>query len=355
MVILHIANINSDVCNGVCVVAPQHVKAQQQYETVGLINLTGYKYDNVDNQLEFKEPFLLETLPEPLCKPDIVVFHEVYRPKYLKISKVLRKNKIPYVIIPHGELTAGAQKKKWYKKKIANLLLFNKFIKNAIAIQCFSEFEVQSTKFAKTLKIGTNGVLLPDRGKEQFLQEGIKFLYIGRLDMYHKGLDLLLCAVGKVKEYLKENNCKLYIYGPDYKGRFDQVKKAIFDYGVQDIVSLNHEILGQDKIDELLSADYFIQTSRFDTIPTGILFAMSYGVPCVVTEGTSIDQIVELYDAGWTCKTDAESIATAIKQAVSEKDKLKHKSQNAIIAVKENFGWDKIAKETIDKYKTLLG
>ena len=354
MIILHIATLSDNLYNGVNVVVPQHVMAQGKFAKTALINTTNVEVKGAIRQLSYEKPFLLDSLPKPYNKPDLVVFHEVYRADYLRISIELKHQGIPYVIVPHGELTTLAQKKKHLKKTVANILLFNRFVDGAAGIQCLSEQELKNTQFGKKKFIGFNGIGLPDRDKESFSEKKTHFIYIGRLDHFHKGLDLMIEAVCMSADYLRSNHVRLEIYGPDYKGRYARVDDMIHKYKVEDIVYLHHEIKGEEKRIKLLSADIFIQTSRFEGMPLGILEALAYGLPCLVTEGTNLGQDISSYDAGWTAQTTAESIAEKMRQAVQERSLWQTKGKNGRALIQNKYLWDIIANDTVNNYERLI-
>ena len=353
MVILHIAKIENEMFKGVDVAVPQHITAQQEIADVALLNLSNVEIPGVKTQLPFKEQVRMEQFQAPYNKPDIVVFHEVYYPPYLKISEELRKSRIPYVIIPHGCLTTEAQRKKWLKKKIGNFLLFNRYIKNAAAIQCLSLNESEKVRFDVKKFIGTNGVTVPERRKDCFHRERVEFLYVGRLDAYHKGLDLLLQAVEKKAGILRKHHCCIKICGPDCDGDFSHVQRLIRENKVMDLVELCPGIYGKDKENALLSADLFVQTSRFEGMPLGILEALSYGLPCLVSRGTTLGERIEENDAGWMAETDADSVAAALERAVSDRARWREMSAHAVEMVKKEFAWDVLSKRAVECYKQI--
>lgn len=356
MTILHIAYLRNDPFTGVCVAAPEHIRHQGEIAEVALLNIRNCVIKGVRQQYIYKEKNWKDNVSPFFWHPDIVIFHEVYHKEFVTIAKALQNEGIPYVIIPHGCLVKSAQHKKWLKKKIANFLYFNKFIYHASALQLLSETEKNNTHFKIKKIIGTNGVAVPVATKQSFSNDILTIVYIGRLEVIPKGLDLLLQAVRQVKQ--KDNNISINftidIYGPDVKGRYAEVESLIEQNDIKDIVTLHHELKGEEKQRRLLDADIFIQTSRHEGMPMGILEAMSLGIPCLITKGTSLGDLAEKYDAGWVADNTTESIAQTICLAIKQRNTLYTKSSNARKLIEENFSWSNISKVTIQEYMSLI-
>ena len=347
MKIVHVASIGNNLTQGIAVVVPQHVKAQAQLAQVCLVNIRNidvmkdgmqYGYRGVKNFPDY--------LLAPFDKPDIVVFHGVNIPEYIKIYKELLKKDIPYVIVPHGENTDSALKKKWLKKKIAYLLLFNRFIRKAAGLQCLSQGEYDETHTSDKKFIVPNGMDLHEHKPLHLGRDIVKLLYIGRLEWQIKGLDMMIEAVAQNRG----GRIELAIYGPGGGGRKEEVVKLIRKYKAEDVVLLHDAVFGEDKTRAYMDCDLFIQTSRTEGMPMGVLEALSYGIPVIVTKGTRLKELVEQYDAGYTAENNAGSITNAIKEALSTKELWELKGYNGLKLISENYLWENVAKRAVGEY-----
>lgn len=354
MTILHIAHVGESRLAGVNVAVPAMVRAQEAAACVGFLNLTNAAVPEVASQLAYTKGMKLEDLPEPFCKPDLIVFHELYRPPFLSLSKQARARGIPYVIVPHGGLTAGAQRIKAWKKIPANGLLFNRFIRGAEAIQCLSQREMDQSGTDVPKFIGTNGIE-PGEQKTAFSQQGMRLVYVGRLGIQIKGLDLMMEALGAEKTFLREHRCRIDLYGPDEAGARKWLLEARQRLGLEEVLDIHDAVTGPEKRRVLREADGYIQTSRSEGMSMGILEALAWGLPCLVTQGTGMAELVESRRAGWGCGTDAAAIAAALRRAVSDREQLAALSGNARALVQERFTWKQAASETLAQYERLLG
>ena len=264
-----------------------------------------------------------------------------------KIIADLIKNKIPYVIVPRSTLTIKAQNNKRAKKIIGNILWFNRMIKHASAVQylTLAEKSESEEQWNVPSNIIPNGTELSDK-KNTISDKGqIRALYIGRIDIYQKGFDILLEALNKTQDKLRNIGFHLDAYGPNREDAYTSIFQMMESYGVSDLISFHDAVFKDEKKEKLQNSDLFIMASRFEGMPMGLIEALSYGIPCVITEGTNLSDIVRKYDAGWTADNNYESLASALLKMVYERDRLTVKGNQAYL-LSEEFGWKTIAQKT---------
>ncbi len=342
MKILHIAYFDGQI-GGVNAVVPQHVSEEAKYAETALLNVK-------DLSEEQRKAGAFSVGSDVA---DLIVFHEVYRPQFLPLYRAALKQGIPYVIIPHGALTQESQHKKRWKKTVANLLLFKRFIQKAKAIQCLSQNEFDHTKFSVEKFISTNGISVK-RVKTEFHSSNIRFVYIGRLETEIKGIDLMLSAVKQRKKEWLQSGAVLDIYGPD-DGYHEPIRSMIDTMELGDIVHLHSPVTGEEKTDILLGSDVFVQTSRTEGMSVGLLEAIATGLVIVATKGTGMTALIDRYGAGYTAECTADSIARAFCRALAETDTFPEKGRGALRLTEENFSWDRIAPACVNRYRELAG
>ncbi|GAH39522.1 unnamed protein product, partial [marine sediment metagenome] len=89
--------------------------------------------------------------------------------------------------------------------------------------------------------------------------------FVGRINVCHKGIDLLLKAMAILKSQLDGPKCKLFMVGPFYTSRDrGYVLSTIKSLGLEHIVKLAGPKFGQEKWSYFLACDVFVHTSRFE-------------------------------------------------------------------------------------------
>lgn len=363
MVILHIAGLDNKKFAGPNINVPKNVLYGGKLETVGIYNCVDEDIFN-DNLKKYKYYYTKEkmrkydvtTLPEPFNKPDIVVFHSLYLFSHVLIAHKLKKSKIPYIIVPRGAMTSMAQRKKMYKKVPANILFFNRYIREAKAIHFLNKKEENDSKkfvIQDSIIIG-NGTEQKKIHKEYGKEKNIfNVLFIGRIEKFHKGLDILVQAAERGKEEFRKLNIKINLYGPDEANSKKWLNQKIEELKIGDIIKINGPAYDKEKEKILLNADLFIHTSRLEGQPTSVIEAISYGLPVIVTPGTNLYNEVKNFDLGFVCELNENEIKDTILNAYNHRKDFVQISKNEINYSMKNFEWNEVVKATIDEYRRI--
>lgn len=358
MRILHVGKIFDDRSNGVSVVVPKHLEHQSSYATVTLLNLCDFTPKNSDRNYDViyaSNVPAFHTVLDNNKNFDLVVFHEIYRPYFIKAYKELVKRGVPYVIIPHGSLTRDAQLISKRKKLIGNLLLFNNFVKHSAEIQFMSETECKQSNISNHphFVLGS-GLDILGRKKKKFSEEGLKVIYIGRLDVRVKGLDILLEAVSNNKKLFRKNNVTVTIAGTDAKNGRRWLIENINEQKISDLVKIEGPVYGKDKILKLLENDLFTQLSRTEAQCLGLMEAMDLGLPSVVTPGSTFFEIAQKYDVAIPCLGNSKDVAKTLLSASRDKKILDKLSEKSSLYIAANYDWTNVGHQMVQRYSKTI-
>jgi glycosyltransferase involved in cell wall biosynthesis len=360
MVILHVSPIVMTAANGPRFSVPGLTGALNRIEGVSAAILNTAPEEKLDaSEIEsYDFPFFsrygrISNLPEPFNRPDLVVFHGIYKPRYLPLWWEIRSIGIPYVITPRVSLTRKAQDQRRWKKSLANLLVMNNFIHRAVAIHYLTRHEKEeSLQFDCNNFVVGNGISIHE-SQELAGRNGKRMIYIGRYDIHHKGLDVLMLAIGHIKGEMLERGLSV-----DFYGSWDNERKLLQQQcevnGLEEVLTIHGPVFGKMKEDVLVQADLFIATSRFEGHPMAVLEAMAYSLPVIATPGTSIAEEIEDSGSGWAVELDFRDIGEAILEALSDKEELARRGAKAKKLIKEQYTWERIASDTLAQYEDLV-
>ncbi len=347
MKILHIAPIGP-LPEGIGTVLINLVPRQQ---TLGNQVRIITQYDKVmykDIEISTIKSFRLFKIYISNWRPDIVIIHSLYKMCYLMYANYLYKEKIPYLVQMHGALSESNYKKSHFRKVIANYLFFNSFLKKACGIIFLNRTEYLN---CVVKDINPRYFILPNgcetvSGLDLSRPVGktINIIFVGRIVIPHKGLDILVKSIKMLKEK-GLNNVSISFYGSEKELDVAEFKNLIKDMG--DIALFKGGIYGKDKANLFCNSDLFILTSRYEGMPMGLLEALSYGLPCIVTPGTNMADEIREAKAGYVADFTPESIADTIEYACKDYRNNYNELRKNAYALSKHFNWGSIAEKSI--------
>lgn len=362
MNILYISSLVDGKYSGPYYSVPKQIKFQSLYDNVYWINLTNLKKNDFMKSINGKNirlsDFNIRKLEKEFNKVDLVVFEEFFKIKNAIVARKLEKRKIPYIIIPRCQMTRQYLNHKKVKKKLALILLFKHFVEKSAGVQFLTNQELEDSKefYSKNYCVIPNGVDINEISTAKNINKKSekKIVFIGRYSIVQKGLDLLIEAISYEKDILAKNNIHFYFYGPDERtGEKNSIINIINKYKVGDLITINGPIYDDEKKKVLKNSDYFIHTSRFEGLPMSVLEALSYGLPCLLTDGSNLRLELENYNAGWGASTDVDGIRNALNKLCDDIDNYSNYSNNAL-KMAESFSWNSIAKISHTKYSLFI-
>jgi phosphatidyl-myo-inositol alpha-mannosyltransferase len=258
----------------------------------------------------FTPPFSTSFLQKYTKKPIIGLVH------MLSAEDMLRKYKIPFYIIEN-----------------LGIKTYNYFI--VLTNNTFNKIKkINPHAHIKIIPNGVNMIPFKNRIDKKH------FLFIGRIEINQKGLDLLLKAY---KLIARKISFPLIIAGNRDNIESKKLVKIIKEFGLSEKVRLIGRVDDKQKADLFQNALAVIVPSRYETFSLVALETLSYRIPLIVFDIESLNWLPEKF-----CKKIKPFDINAMSQVISNISDNKNYfnfNENELREFLKKYDWDDIAKK----------
>lgn len=293
-----------------------------------------------------------------LDKNTVVHIHGVFIPILDRVARLLHRQGIAYVVTPHGALAQGAMERNGWKKRLYFQWITRRILNDASCVQTLGSAESADLfELAPEVQqvLVPNGQELSEIPQLEPRPANLTPVigFCGRMDAYHKGLDLLLAAFKHLLHNGTAASLVLIGDGPDRQ----KLQDFCVDNGIADRVDFMGARFGDDKFKVLQQCDFFIHTSRMEGFPMALLEAAALGLPLITTPATSMNRFLKQYQAGITIDSlDHQQILNKLQQACRQFHDPSYQQMkiNARRMIIEVFDWHRIAQQLDKVYQRCL-
>jgi len=196
----------------------------------------------------------------------------------------------------------------------------------------------------------------PSTSRQQANAGPVGLLFVGRLDVFTKGLDILLEAFATTVGMAGCPRLRLTLAGPDWKGGRPRLEARVRELGIEDRVNFTGELAARDVGAVLAASDIYVQLSRHDGFGLSVVDALLAGKPAVLSDAIGTISYPEIASLSHVriVPPRKEAAARAIRDAAEALPEITSTARSSRAALAEFFSWDRVARLHLDQYNRLM-
>ncbi|MCU1432070.1 MAG: hypothetical protein JWP95_1175 [Actinotalea sp.] len=233
---------------------------------------------------------------------DLLYLHEGWTLSNLYAARIARRAGVPFVVMPHGVYENGvvdATRDVFGLRRIAEGWILRQASLAHVFYPAESKLVNEMAGATRPFVAIPNGA--PDPGTvTQWAGGGDYFLWIGRFDPGHKGIDNLLRFWAR----LPEPRPKLVLAGPDFQGGRAAMIQLRDELGLTGSVEIRSHVSGSEKEKLIEDCRGYVHPSRWESCSIALLEMLAAGVPTAVS--SSIHAAAIFDDLGVAIPVDFE-------------------------------------------------
>lgn len=286
-------------------------------------------------------------LPFYVIKLDFDVWIESYTPPFSTAFLPIFTKK---PIIGLTQILSGKSMSEKYHLPFYTLEKFGlRFYKNIIVLSEHLNKKIKEIDPRIKTHLSSNGVssslIYWDKPKASEY-----ILFLGRIDVRQKGLDLLVKSYASIKDKI---GLKLVVAGAGKQDDMKELRRLIAEHRLEDKVEVLGRVEGDTKEELFRKAKFFTMSSRFEAMPLTLLEAMCYKCPVIyynidVLEWVPDDVAIKV------SPFDAEEFGRKMLELSNDEESLKRYTVAGKNFVRK-FDWDIIASRYQEIANEIVG
>jgi glycosyltransferase involved in cell wall biosynthesis len=292
---------------------------------------------------------------------DLVVVHGAFGRFSMRIANACRRGRIPYVACPHTPYSPELFETRAALKRAYWQLLERPFVQNAKAIHVLApshEKYLRNRGIDAPIFVVANGLerrffesaRRKAGGKHASTRNAMRLLYLGRLDFYNKGLDLLLQGLAQARAF--GLRATLRIAGKSSHRQQTALHQSIESLGLIEAVSL--EGFMPDVSDAARDADFVVLPSRFDGFGQVVIEALALGTPVIVSSKAGAAEYFGPNQGVLVVEPDPPSIAEVLQLGSRERAEMRDAALSARPLLERDFTWRALAERWISEVDAVI-
>lgn len=278
---------------------------------------------------------------------DVLVIHRGWLARNATAAFSATWARVPFILSPRGSYDPEVVAR---GKHIRFLAWERQMLARAMGVQIFFEEEEEHLRalgYDGPVVIAPNGIEAPagirwDGGSGGYLA------WMGRLDVRHKGLDLIMDALALMPA---QDRPQVRLYGVETRESKEEVSSLARKLGVGSSITLHDPVFGNEKWDVMAQARGFLYPSRWEGFGNSVAEAAAIGLPVLVTP-YPLGRLLAARKGAVLAEPNARSVADGIGLLLSEGASTIGR-RGAEVASAE-LAWPAIARSWIDQVSAQL-
>ena len=288
----------------------------------------------------------------------VTVLNGMFHPSVYSLARLLSQMGGAYIVAPHGAYDPLLFRQKPHLKWPYWFCFERPALNGSMAIQVLDR---RHSSWLRRLGISTAVIEVPNGLSDDALWESpapsakqgdpISICFLGRIDAYNKGLDLLVEAFRAVAD---TKRVRLVLRGPDWGGRAALAKQAASLIREGKVAFLEPDYMSPTSL-LFQSCDIVCLPSRHEGFGLSALEAMAAERVVLVSETAGVAPHVLASGCGVVVTPTVSDIVRGLHALIGRRNEWKSMGEKGREYVRTRLRWEPIAAQALDCYRSLLG